>query len=458
MAKDIRGNFLDNPCCVLGYPEPWDSAGVAVILAQRVKFDLQRAIVITWNPVLASNILTKSNFSNHNIVIWEYNVANKLLDLRNSLIIFDSLLELDSLSGIDSAGEVKIGMEILPHLIKNRNIVLILFTTGILEENFAKLKTLVPGIYYFWTTFLERPHNLELALHESNMTSNQKIIYSSIRNAESEDDTYYESQKICNILLPKTIHELMETPDQPSVEEMMNMYTKTIPKLRQEYTRPSTVIRKSGASSIRTITQEEYTPKEFESVFSEDEFLRNAPKIKDLIAQLHLYSDMKHVVYTRYSDHYGVKMLKILLKYKGFKVFGITKDMELKTQLEILKSFNLESRTGILILSTHIAGVEGILNVSHLHFLDSGYEIYNILMEEIYKFRLYKSFICNLMVHNYVCDKDGPNPSADRVLYGIFIDYLNLTRETMKAEKSKCHPIVIGSIEGRLSPMTLSKK
>jgi hypothetical protein len=471
MAKDIRELLLKYPCSVLGYPEPWDSPAVAVIIAQRSKLDLQHARVVTWNSPLANKVLNSGTMKDDIEIMGYRYAANKLKDSSSELIVFDSMQELASLTGevINDDGknvEEVLGMSILPDLIKRRNIVIILFTNGVSDENFANLLKFVPGIYHFWAAFLNRFEHLQFALHESNMTAKQRIIYSGTREEEIKAEAleieekgfvsnpFFRSQKICNLLLPKAIQKLIGTPEEPSVEDMMAVYTKTVPKIKQEGKRSSVVIRRATSSSVRGTRGDFNYAMDSDYFFDTDEFLMDAPKIKDLMIQLSLYADMKHVIYTRYDDHSGVKMLAILLKMKGFNVFSITRDMEASARVGVLDLFNLEGNSGILIISAPIPNVEGIFNVSHLHFLDSGYDNYGVIMEEIFKYRLYKTFICNLIVHNYVCDKEG-TPSADRILYDNFNFYLKSNVRALEKEKSICHNIVIGKAGNALTPMTI---
>lgn len=418
MPDDIRTLFQQRPCALIGYPEPWDSGSVAVVVAQRSRFDLQSAVVVTWNPVAANKTLEESSFLKDNIIIKSYNSGNELLSLNHSLIVFDSLQELIMLTGrTQNKEEVNYGVEILPDLIKNKNIVIVMISSGITKDNLALIKSKVPGAYFMWATFLERSHHLQFALHESEMTPSQDLVYSVTRKkelaSEPKNISYETSQKVCNILLPEQVREVMDTDDEPSVESMMKIY-------------PS------------------------------KDLLTNAPKIKNLITQLRLYNDMRHVIFSRYESHHGVKMLAFLLKEMGFNIYSISKNNEHKENIKTINAFNIDNKPAIMIMSTKIPRGIGFKNVSHLHFLDSCYEYYHILMEEIFKYKFYTNFVCNLFVHSYVCQKEGVNYSADKILYDSFVEFQIETLTTWDAIKTKGYPLVLGS-NGYLSAMTINR-
>lgn len=406
MSDDIRILFQKRSCAIIGYPEPWDSGSVAVVMAQRSRFDLQQAIVVTWNTVVANKTLENSSFKKDNINIKSYNSGTELLSLNNNIIVFDSLQELMTLTGRSENKEIDYGLEILPNLIHKKNIVIVLITSGVTKNKLNLVRSQVPGAYFMWSTFLERPHYLQFNLHESDMTPEQDLVYSVTRKkelaSEPDNSTYESSQKVCNILLPESVREVMDTDDEPTVENMMNIY-------------------------------------------STKDLLANAPKIRNLITQLRLYPDMRHVIFTRYECHHGVRMLSLMLKDLGFNIYSVSKNNEHKDNIKNITSFNSDEKPAIILISTKIPRGIGFINISHLHFLDSCYEYYHILMEEIFKYKNYTTFVCNLFIHAYVCHKSGINYSADKILYDSFAKYQTETLTTWDAIKTRGYSLIMGN-------------
>lgn len=415
MPDDIRILLQQRPCALIGHPEAWDSGSVAVVTAQRARFDLQPATIVTWNPAAATKTLSDSSFLKDGIIIKGYNNGEDLLSLSRNLIVFDSLKELTMLTGRSDKGEVNYGVNILPDLIKRSNIVILLISSGVTKEELSQVKSQVPGAYFMWSTFLERPHHLQFCLHESEMTPSQDLIYSVTRKkelaSEPKNTSYEESQKVCNILLPEEVRQVMNTDDEPTVDSMMKIY-------------------------------------------NGKDLLVNAPKIRNLVTQLRLYPDMRHIIFTRYELHHGLRMLSILLKDMGFNIHTVSKNNEYKDNVKNITAYNEDSKPAILLISTKIPRGTGFKNISHLHFLDSGYEYYHILMEEIFKYKNYTNFVANLFVHNYVCHKEGTNYSADKILYDIFAEFQAETLTTWDSVRSRGYPLVLGS-NGYLSAMTL---
>jgi hypothetical protein len=428
MPEDIRRLFLERSCALIGYPETWDSAAVAVIVAQRARFgpqeiikngpesQLQNTIVVTWNPVIATKTLDRTSFIKDNIKIINYTSLSELTNISNNFIIFDSLQEI-----IDS-------LKFVQDLLRKRNIVVILFTLGVTNYHFEEAKKYINGAYFFWSTFLEVSHHMQFVLHESYMTNEQEINYTLVRKEELDssykDYIFEDSQKICNILFSSDVRKVLGTPDEPSINTIIKSYTKSQPRLRR--------------TTRGSIMEEDY-------IFDKEQFLLNAPKIKDLLAQLRLFPDMRHVIYTRYENYYGVKMLNLVLSSLSFKCYI--------TASHIVEGYNRDKDPSILILSTSIPRTEGFFNVSHLHFLDSGYDFYHILLDSIFKYRLYTTFMCNLFVHNYICQKRGIDQSADTILYEMFVTYQNQILDTWEKTQKRGFPLVVGK-NGYLSAMT----
>ena len=407
MYTTITNLFNKSACALVGYPETWDSASVAVVLAQGCKQTEQPAMVVTWNTDLANKSLLADTTNQNNIILLNYASLVELTHVTGNLIVFDSIREL---TRRHSLNENIATLELLPPLIRRGNIVIIMVTLGVREKDFTEVKKYAPGTYFLWASFLENIHYFRFALHETIMTPAQEAIFPIARRTELEyyptDVSYDLSQKLCTILLPPPIHEAMGTISEPTVGAMIQRYTTS-------------------------------------SGFDSNTFLMDAPKLKILIAQLRLFEDMRHVIYTKYDLHYGAQMLGLMLDKLGFNVHTISLNLDSTQKNKVIDNFNKDCHPAILVMTGSVPKSEYIYDVSHLHFLDSGYEMYHVLLDRIYKHRLYKRFMCNLIVHNYVCQSRSGIPSADKVLYDRFMIYQNVILSTWNQTQTKGYPITM---------------
>lgn len=189
------------------------------------------------------------------------------------------------------------------------------------------------------------------------------------------------------------------------------------------------ISRKStGKTKTRTQTEPRPFNQKIAAVDLDPRFLENAPKLNDLLVQLKLNSDMRHVIYTRYNKHHGVRMLAILLTIYGYNVYSVHKHTNEDIHIKMIDAFNEGLKPAIYITSMPMIDSYCLYDVSHFHLLDSGFENFHLLMDETFKYRLYKGTECKLIVHNYVSRRrinkgdQGKLPSADEVLYGRFIN------------------------------------
>lgn len=494
---DFRYDLSDRPCAIISYPEPWDASTVAVVIALRCRRDIQNAVVVTGNPSMANSALNGSTSMKGNTTIMEYNSGNELNILSNTLIVFDSIQDLASLSKIDTGiSENNVGYSILADMIKRGNTVIILQTYGVTAEQINPLKKIIPGAFILWAAFLQNSYHLQFSLHECVMTGEQEIAYSNVRKRELEllpgDISFEYSQKICNLLLPNSIQSLMGTSSEPNVELMLESFQKegTCPLAPARMSKPASgvtvtpaVSTSTGAAGLLefqgnqaalvvpvTVSTSVSSPASSSGpqsapvstspppVFDVDKFLVNGPKIRQLLIQLQLFHDHRHVIYTRYEFHHGARMLAPIIQSLGFNTLIITKDMPTSIKIETMKQFNYNRcEPRVLVLNGHIARLEGLQNVSHLHFIDSGYELYHILMQEIYKFRLYTCFSTSLCVHTYVCQRRGTKISADKALNDDFVIRQNMKLEYWDKIKVNSTPLYMSN-DGYLALSKVSKK
>ncbi len=486
MTTDLRRALNEKPAALIGHPQPVDKSRAAVIIGQRCRNNTQNVIIITTDKKCATETLNSSSFIKDNIEICDYSQGNKLLQTYNNLLVFDSLSDIYELI----PNGYKNGFEVLPTLIKNRNVVIILVTFGITEDTLTRFRNVIPGAYFLWTTFLERPFKIEYYNHISTMTPQQEIVYTVARTKEiennREDTTYMFSERYCNISLPIEVAPLIDTNDEPSVEDMMAKYWIRNPSyssVNEEIKRTNKkknvtiiggkrnsniieeeiecfdIVRSGDINQINSLMIKEKvrppvkTEREILSekyFFDKDTFLENSPKINDLITQIILYQDMRHVIYTRYNKHHGVRMLVLLFKYLGFNVYGCHIDMDKKDQMRMINEFNKDLKPGIFVTSQVLPPDYNLYNISHLHLLDSGFSTSSSLMDAIFKYRLYKSLPCEIMIHNYVSKRRISEtdrlkqPSADEVLFKQFVTKQQEDIQVWDSIQNKGYPIVIG--------------
>src|SRR5258706_14916572 len=147
MASDITAIFEKRACALIGYPETWDSASVAVILAQRCKVNSQAAMLVTWDIDLATKALLTEPSNKDNILIVNYTSLVELTHVSANLVVFDSIRELTRSRTLE---EKVATLELLPGLIKRGNTVIIMVTLGVQHEDLLAVRKYVPGAYFLW--------------------------------------------------------------------------------------------------------------------------------------------------------------------------------------------------------------------------------------------------------------------------------------------------------------------
>jgi hypothetical protein len=289
-----------------------------------------------------------------------------------------------------------------------------------------------------------------------------------------KDTTFKFSQRFCNIALPLNIAPLIDTNDEPTVESMMSHFvfpvsskdltlesskeikTLSIPSTKEESEEEEedeeiTIIQKGDVieKTIRRtkpktkfnkkVQVKNFVPEKITYKFDTATFLKDAPKIQDLINHINKFPNLRHVIYTRYNRHFGVKMLLILFKYLGYTVYGSHAEMEHEDHNDIIEAFNENLNPAIYITSgTYLHGYD-LYNVSHLHLLDSNTHVVNALLQRIFKYRLYQNIPCNLEMHSYICKHQEllnniNSRSADEITFDYFL-------ESQKAEISLWDPL-----------------
>jgi hypothetical protein len=412
MNTDLRRYLAKHHCAVIGYPQPLDAARIATVIAQRSRREDQIVWVITSDVLLATQSLANSNFLGSNIQILNYDFSDQnVLTVMNSLIVFDSLCQLLLISP---------DLQLLPWLKSRGNIVIVLITFGVTEADLTKIRSVSPEMLLLWTAFITQPYSVEYVQHASNMTAVQDVAYENWRAKELAlspgDQSYLSSERACNIFIAET-SQYLDTPAELSVAHTFNLFNSTKHNLL------------GFDAKIH--------------FFDSERFLLNAPKIKDLLTQLRATSTSRHVIYTRYARHSGVEMLTLLLTEMGFPVVALTAKTPVDEHLCKLEAME-SAPSGIIITSVEL--LAPVSNISHLHFLDSGYKMYWPLMRKIYRYRLYTDGICAIRIHCYICRRfdelDGPtSPSADEVFFNSFGQNQNRLIEFWRQVQDQARPL-----------------
>jgi hypothetical protein len=438
---------------LVSYPSIFEAEKVAFIISREfIDNSLEeQGIIIVTNNIIEDP--TKK------IIFTDY---KSLAIYNNNVLLFDSLVDFNNIP----EEKVKI-------LIENNNIIMVFCSYGITRLNLERFKYYFPVSLLLYAKFFERPKKIVNLLHESNMSQKQEEVYKLYHNKNildyPNDKELKYSQRICNIVFPQQHLLSIDTIQEVEVEVVMNSYKskETLIKVNVEVsndeklevkTRSSTKIKAKSLTKDKTSKSKKdpvrlnkkltkVETKENEVTFDYNTFLINGQKIKDLITQLNLFRNLKHVIYTSYNKHFGVKMLSILLKELGFKVGSIDRLTKLEDQDNTIKSFN-NDQISILVIS-QIPKSE-IKNVSHVHFIDS-LKFYNDLINKLYKVRFY-TIPFSLYIHIYVCNSITYNTSSDVVLYKKFIIEKDENTVLWKRIKNNSLNITLGDQGGLYIP------
>ncbi len=456
MSLELGNIFSTKNVLLIGHPQTIDESRVAAALALHGKYKNNQIVIVTSDKNSADDIINKSeNISN--ILLANYTDGNELALLENNLIIFDSL---DRMRIINYKNEL-VGIKFIDLLISKRNSIIILITYGITRSVIDLFKTIAPQAVFFWTTFLEKRYNLKRVIHTTKMTPLQESIYLINRNREiednSKDENFMLSQRICNILLPPDLTPLIDTTDEINVEDMMEQFIKNTPiKERKTVTFKKNIIEDEDEEDVKneievviqnvrgiktkTITTLEQQTK----TFNLEIFLRDSPKIKQLISVIEKNSNSRHIIYTRYNRHYGVEMLSYLFTSLGYVVFNSEIYIPIEEQNRRISEFNNVLTPAIYITSSICNHNTEFYNISHLHILNSNYNKTNLFLGKIFKYRLYKNLPCDLTIHSYVCE-GIKEKTADQFLFEQFASSEKTHLELWNLISAKGKPLFLNS-------------
>jgi hypothetical protein len=407
---ELNKFLVNNKIILLVHPFLVDKSKICFELAKRIKINFENYHIITTNSIEFTNNL-KNNINDKNIRFYNYSNADSLLRLKNDLIIIDNLEDAKTLQDNNK-------FDFITQLLKNNNNVIILTTFGLTQKDLNNFTNIFTSTTVFWASFVDKPFILKRIVHKTKMTSRQENLYDIIRDEEikdnSNDTNFKYSQRICNIDLPDTISHLIDTDDEPSVNEMMNQF-----------------INSSNNNSFDFKT-----------------FLQDAPKIKDLIEKIKQFSNEKQVIYTRYNKHYGVQMLKILFEYLEYKVFSSISTMTKQQHLQEIENFNNEENPCIYITSFTFTHNYNLYNITQLHLLNSDSHVLHSLLDIMFKYRLYVDKKYKLTVHSYICENNNNNLNADSITFKNFVESQKTLITLWETVSQKATSLFINSEDG----------
>ena len=184
-----------------------------------------------------------------------------------------------------------------------------------------------------------------------------------------------------------------------------------------------------------------YFGKDLVEGITSDELLekakKNTDKLKSLLVNITLNRELRHVVYTKYSDFYGLETLKLALNEVGSHVY-VGNDM--------IDFFNENvNQKGIIILDS--VPMKPLHNVNHCNFYDSpSYDAYTYFIKNIYKVKSYPTGVQpNLFINFYVAISEDPNYDSvdDRNYEKLYADIGESVAQWDKFVKY-AQPVVVG--------------
>jgi len=382
-----------------------DSGKLSLVLAETIKNNY-KSYIIAWEP-----LETKDS----NIIILNYRNTKPLDEVKNSLIIFDSLSYLSSLVAIGSNE----GISSLSNLLKFNNRIIIIANYGVKESDLKSFSQLDPTACLWKASFADRGQNIQFHTESSSMTSSQDLSYwgeqnlpdcrssssgSSYMNCLPVLDNKEKQLKLCNIAYT------------PELETKIDLLTNPVNMMND----PNTYL-----SPYRK------------------EILKNGPKIQDLVTNIILNRDKRHIIYTSFDDYYGLMLIQFVLSVspltnclksvkKGFsneygtfgndyglRVISIKSSVTIEEQINLIKNFNdIVESPCVLITTTNFLTTHVPMMVDHLHIIDN-HQMEGRLVSQLYKYRNYPSGISPppLHVHHYVTTKSSGDKSVDTEKY-----------------------------------------
>lgn len=390
MTDLINHLTLERPSALILVPLGVDPSKVALVLAETVLFQGE-CYVVTWDSLTTSN---------KNVKIISYSNVKDLDDAKNNLIIFDNFAYLSSFVSVGSSE----GLSSITRLLSASNKIIVLSTYGIRESDLKSFSKASPGSRLWKATFADRGQDLQNKTHETLMSQVQDLDYWG--EEEMPDcknncplpvlDKTEKQRKICNVFFSNNMKEKIESKD-------------------------------ANKDQIRK------------------QILDTSPKIKDIVTNILMNKEKRHVIYTANDDYYGLAILEFILSQNKLNIFIITSKTKLEDQVEIIKTCNKDLNSPMVLITTNSFPLTSSpMMIDDLHILDNHHNR-NRLINQLYKYRNYplKSSPPSLVIHHYVTHRANGDSSIDTEEYMASYQQTEITLKYWKALMNSITDIVV---------------
>jgi hypothetical protein len=392
---------------------------VSTLIASQIKLPTHNSFVITFNEDNAERFRDKIGFSKEiNVITYEDIDLEKLYEVKNSTIVFDSLSNID-LVNIRS----KHAFNAIKHLLENGNWVIIIGDGKTTPREIKNLSDEFPQTHFWNDKFVDFGNCINFILNKSKMTEIQENRYIFSENYYYKkmglipdklawtNDNYPNAKRFCNIVYPPSIQSMIETTKE---ENMM---------LPNPY-------------------------KLFES-FGMTTILQNSPKFQQLFNKINFSRRQRHVIFTNFENYFGTEILEALFQFASIPVIRIDSSKSNEENSELMKKFNNDETNKILVIS--IAFPEPPKKVHVLHIMDSNLQEAYSKIYQIYKYSNYEVSSENppkLNVEMY-CSSKREAKSIDDITFDEFFPYVLSQRDFWKFVKESSLNLVVNE-RGRL--------
>lgn len=405
LPSDILNYFKLSPIALVAHPLGSDSSKVASVLVEKTRLPDQKGLIVTFDTTSSEQSLKIADSKHVKAV--DYLEGELIMSQTNRVICFDD---------ITLASEL-IGIENLVQLTIQKNILFFLCTYGVDKQIFLDFRlAFYPLNLHMWkASFADRGEKIPFMVHQVNMTARQDLRYCGELGNEKDQElnfsrnTFQNTQKYCNILYPLREENLLRDKKDFSVSEIIEEYG-------------------------------------FQSVLTE------APKIKELFQVLGFNHDQRHVIYTRFEDNYGIKILEAIGKKFKYNVVVINNDMSEETKNSAIDLANSEpTKPLIIITNTTFREKYAPYNISHLHFFDGDLYLVPSMISSLYKYTHY-TIVPILTTHCYIMSRFDDSPTIE-------VDYYYQLREVLIAHNNIWEKInrqtfaIVASRDSRLGIM-----
>lgn len=399
---DIVQQLAKHPCALVVRSIGVEPEAVALIIAHFTKTQLQSATVVVSDPTSAYTDSDVKSGLKAEISILNYTQfvqASTTKVIEKQLLVFDSATTVYQLIGDDG----------LKTLLANGNYIIILWSLFD-RDIIVKLRDSLPGSLLLKASFADLGMDIQFQLHESKMTRLQDLSYKLSADKEIKDPFSLTSMQYENIVYPTEVEKLLSTE-------------------------------KEDKSTDSSVLVEKY----------QEKLLDNGPKLYDLLMLITLNPNRRHLVYTRYNNHYGVSLIAALLKFYGMKVYTLKMGQKHADWKKTIEDFNQSSddSTSVLVTSVMLPAIPK--QIDHLHMMDGGFHNSQFLVNVIYKYFNYpkSKMPPTLTIHYYVSTRPDGKPSIGYTMYKKEIARWNQELSFYETALKMANPLIVGD-RGRL--------